>query len=361
MLAAVNIQAAEPVTLEQKVARMLIIGFRGTEITDNMDVVKDIRDRGVGGIILFEHNITPVEKKLNSVERLKNMCAKIHELAPRPIIVSIDQEGGKVNRLKTKYGFVPSVTQEYLGTLDNEDSTRYYAKLMANQLRDLGFNVNFTPSVDVNVNPKCPVIGKFGRSFSSDPYTVVKHGRIVMDVHHRYGVKTAIKHFPGHGSSAVDSHLGFTDVTDTWQEDELIPFRDLLSDVSENMVMISHVFNRNMDDKYPATLSHNIITGILRERLGWDGVVITDDMHMKAISDHYTLKESLTLTINAGTDMIILSSNIPGNTSPVSTQAIEAIVSQVRSGDISEERIDESYRRICALFSEQLTENDYEY
>ncbi|MFI3263227.1 MAG: glycoside hydrolase family 3 N-terminal domain-containing protein [Rikenellaceae bacterium] len=341
--------AQNDVSLREKVARMLIIGFRGTEINDKTPVVVDIKERKIGGIILFEHNITPVEKKLDSKARLKAMCAKIRELADYPIIISIDQEGGKVNRLKTKYGFVPSVTQEYLGKLDKEDSTRMHASSIAQQLVDLGLNTNFTPCVDVNVNRNCPVIAKVGRSFSTDENKVIEHGEYVIDEHNSRGVITAIKHFPGHGSSAADSHEGFTDVTSTWQERELEPFKALLSDESQNMVMISHVFNKNIDDTYPATLSDKTINGLLRQEIGWDGVVITDDMHMKAISDHYSLKEALTLTINAGTDMIILSSNIPGNTDPISEQAIDAIVEQVKAGVITEERINESFNRINKL------------
>lgn len=340
------------VPLREKVARMLIIGFRGTEINDNSPVVVDLTERKVGGIIFFEHNITPVEKKLDSKGRFKTMCEKIKELADYPIIISIDQEGGKVNRLKTKYGFAPSVTQEYLGKLDNEDSTRYYSGVTAQQLRDLGLNTNFTPCVDVIVNPNCPVIAKVGRSFSNDEHKVIEHGEYVIDEHNRKGIITAIKHFPGHGSSAADSHDGFTDVTNSWQELELEPFKALLADESQNMVMISHVFNRNIDDKYPATLSDKTINGLLRQEIGWDGIVITDDMHMKAITDHYSLKESLTLTINAGSDMIILSSNIPGNTSPISQQAIDAIMEQIEAGVITEDRINESFARINKLLIE---------
>lgn len=349
MLLSFSFLNAQEVSLEEKVGRMLIIGFRGTEINDNSPIVVDIKERKVGGIILFEHNITPIEKKLDSKQRLKSMCAKITEMSSHPIIISIDQEGGKVNRLKTKYGFTPSVTQEYLGKIDNEDTTRNYASHMAQQLVEIGINTNFTPCVDVNVNEKCPVIARFGRSISKDENKVVKHGKYIIDEHNKRGVITAIKHFPGHGSSMVDSHKGFTDVTTTWQQRELVPFKELLSDETLNMVMISHVFNKNIDDKYPATLSEKSINGLLRKELGWNGVVVTDDMHMKAITDHYTLEESLALTINAGADMIILSSNIPGNMNPISQQAIDAIVKMVKIGEISQERIDESYKRIEGL------------
>lgn len=342
---------SQELSLEQKAARMLIVGFRGTEINSQSAVVKDIVERGVGGVILFEHNITPVEKKLDSRARLKVLCEKLQALTSREIIISIDQEGGKVNRLKSKYGFPVMVSQQKLGEIDNEDSTRYYSHTIASELKQMGFNTNFTPCVDVNIDPKCPVIGKVQRSFSANPAKVIEHSLYVIDEHKKEGIKTAVKHFPGHGSSAIDSHLGFTDVTDTWQASELEPYKVLLNNGSTDMVMLSHVFNKNIDDTYPATLSYKTVTGLLRQELGWQGIAVTDDMHMKAIADNYSLEESLMLTINAGIDLIILSSNIPGNLAPISEQAISAIVKLVKEGKIAESRLDESIARVNKVYN----------
>ncbi len=341
---------------------MIIVGLPDIEINENSVIIEDIVNRGVGGVILFERNVvTNEEKKLSADElakidfpaRLTKLCADIKALAPYPIIISIDQEGGIVNRLKERYGFAPSVTQLSLGTLDDEATTRQHAKTVAEQLHSLGFNTNFAPCVDVNINPANPAIGKHERSFSADANIVTTHSRYVMEEHHRAGIITALKHFPGHGSSQSDTHLGITDVTDVWQPQELTPYRQLLNkDVeSSSMVMISHIYNRNLDPDYPSTLSKKIIDGILRKEIGWNGVVITDDMHMKAITDHYTDAESLTLTINAGADMIILSSNLPTKYGEhITTATINTIVAQVKTGDIPESRIDEAYERISRLF-----------
>ncbi len=339
-------------TLEQKAARMLIVGMRGTELRPDNPVVKDIRDRGVGGVILFEHNITPIEKGMDSKARLTRLCQDLQALRTDKLLISIDQEGGRVNRLKTKYGFPRTVSQAYLGKTDNEDTTRHYAGIIARTLEETGFNTNFTPCVDINVNPDCPVIGKVERSFSADPETVIRHASYVIDEHRKRGILTAVKHFPGHGSSSADSHLGFTDVSNSWTEKELLPYRTLLKNGGCDMVMISHVFNRRIDSVYPATLSRETVTGLLREQLEWDGIAVTDDMHMKAISDNYSLEESLQLAINAGIDMIILSSNIPGNTDCISQQAIDLIVKSVREGKIEESRIDEAVARIDRLLNE---------
>ncbi len=349
------------IPLSERAARMIIVGMPGVEITPNSVIISDITKRKVGGVILFESNVvTAEERKLSAEElakidfkaRLTKLCAQIRDMADYPIIISIDQEGGMVNRLKDRYGFVSSVTQQSLGEINDEATTRAQAHTTAHQLRELGINTNFAPCVDLNINPECPAIGHFGRSFSDDADMVIKHAAFVMEEHHNEGIITAIKHFPGHGSSLKDTHLGITDVTSTWQESELLPYQQLLSkgDVTNNMVMVSHVFNANLDPQYPATLSHKTITGILRQKIGWDGVVITDDMHMKAIVDHYTDAEAVTLTINAGADMLILSSNLPTKQGEhVTDMIINTIVSQVKSGAISEERINESYDRICEL------------
>lgn len=336
----------DSLTLEQKAARMLIVGMVGTEIDD--EVKRDI-DLGVGGVILFERNIHPAGKKVDSKKRLAQLCHDLSDYAARPFIVSIDQEGGKVNRLKSKYGFAEMPSAAWLGAVNDIDTTRKYARLVAATVDSMGFNVNFTPCVDINVNPSCPVIGKVERSFSADADTVAAHASIVMQEHSKLGVATSMKHFPGHGSSKADSHNGFTDVTETWSERELEPYRQMIDRGVCNMVMVGHLFNRNIDSIYPATLSQKTIEGLLRDSLGFNGVVVTDDMHMGAITKNYSLERSLRLAINAGVDLIILSSNIPGHTEKVSDKAIKAICRLVRSGKISEHRLDESINRVEAL------------
>ena len=349
------------ISLEERAARMIIVGMPGVELTPRSTIINDITKRKIGGVILFESNVvSAAEKKLspeqlakiNFKERLTKLCTDIRELADYPIIISIDQEGGLVNRLKERYGFVPSVTQQYLGEQDDEFTTRRYARSTAEQLYELGINTNFAPCVDVNINPECPVIGRNGRSFSQDTTKVVKHASYVIEEHHKKGVITAIKHFPGHGSSLKDTHLGISDVTETWQDSELMPYKKLLVNAKEvnSMVMVSHVFNGQIDKKYPATLSYKTVTELLRKKIGWNGVVVTDDMHMKAITDHYTDVEAVTLTINAGVDMLIYSSSLNSKKNEYVTETIiDIIVSQVKKGLISENRISESYDRISRL------------
>ena len=337
---------AEP-TLRQKAAQMLMVGFRDTAITAESEVAQWLRDYQIGGVILFEYDGPSKSRPRNvtSKQQLKTLIDSLHHFSPTPLFVAVDEEGGNVSRLKPRYGFESTVTPQYLGTLDNEDSTRFYARRIAQTCRNLGINVNFAPSVDVNVNPDCPIIGKIGRSFSADAEVVARNARWFIDEHNNAGVLCAIKHFPGHGSSVSDTHLGLADVTQTWQDIELQPYKLLLCDSLSTAVMTSHIFNRNIDSVYPATLSSATLS-ILRNSIQFKGLVFSDDMMMKAISKFYVHEDAIRLAINAGVDVLIFSNNIDTYNPDIVKDAIDIIVRLVGEGKISEMRIDEAYQRI---------------
>src|SRR5690606_10098573 len=168
---------------------------------------------------------------------------------------------------------------------------------MAATLAEAGINLNLAPVVDVNVNPDNPVIGQLERSFSGDPDVVTEQAKAFIEAHHEHGVLCTLKHFPGHGSSEADSHLGFVDVTNLWSRQELEPFRNLIDAGLADAIMTAHIFNANWDSEHPATLSRAVITGILREELGYDGVVITDDMQMGAIRDFYGFEAAVVMSV----------------------------------------------------------------
>lgn len=334
-------------TLEQKVAQMLMFGFRDTAINAQSEVSHWLRDYQIGGVILFEYDVPSKSRPRNIVSELQVKCLvdSLHSFSPSPLFVAIDEEGGNVSRLKARYGFEPTVTPQYLGSLDNEDSTRFYARRIAQACRRLGINVNFAPSVDVNVNPDCPIIGKLGRSFSSDAEVVARNARWYVSEHNSQGVLCSIKHFPGHGSSVSDTHLGLADVTDTWTTGELIPYWLLLRDTLQMAVMSSHIFNRGIDSIYPATLSQSTMS-MLRNDLHFNGLVFSDDMMMNAISKYYGLEEAICLAVNAGIDVLVFSNNIDVYDSDIVKDAIDIMVRLVGEGKISEERINQSYQRI---------------
>lgn len=342
-------------TADQMIGQMVMVGFRGFEVAQDSQIARDIAKGIVGGVILFDKDaaLGTYERNIQSPDQLARLVAGLQSFAATKLFISIDQEGGKVSRLKSKYGFPESVSQQYLGTLNNPDTTHSYGARTAKMLSDAGINLNFAPVVDVNVNPQCPVIGALERSFSQDPAIVGSNAEIIIGEHSLRGVSCALKHFPGHGSSQSDSHLGVVDVTNTWQQLELDPYRYLFGKNIVDMVMTAHIFNGNIDNEYPATLSHSTITGLLRNTLGFSGVVITDDMNMKAIADNYGFERAVELSINAGVDIILVANNLQYNKYAADT-TFQVIKRLYGAGKISLERIRQSYTRIMALKAKRL-------
>ncbi len=336
----------QPPTIEQQAAKLLITGVRGTSLSETNEIRKDI-ESGIAGVILFENNIAKPDVDAAPRSTLTKFIAEMKALRSTPLLVAIDQEGGFVNRLKPKYGFKAMPSQRSVGEVGTEKHAREVSSTIARELMSVGVNLNFSPCVDVEINPECPVIGRFERSFSSDENVVSRLAQIYIEEHHKQGVLTSIKHFPGHGSSLTDSHLGLTDITDTWHEEqELRPYRDIINSSSCDMVMVSHLFNRNIDSDYPATLSRKTIDSLLRGVLRWDGVIVTDDMQMRAIVDHYGFEEAVTLAINAGVDLFIVGGNIRQEEFSVRERFVEVIKNGVKSGSIAHERVEEAARRV---------------
>lgn len=337
-------------TLAQKIAQMLMIGFRGLELDESNPIVADVRDRGIGSVVLFSYDVvlnSPV-RNVASPEQVSALDAALQALAPLPLLIAVDEEGGRVARLDDTHGFPPTLSAQALGEIDDPAYTYAQAAQMARTLAQAGINHNLAPVVDLNTNPDNPVIGKLGRSFSADPAAVIAQARAYIAAHHEQKITTTLKHFPGHGSSRSDSHKGFVDVTDTWQEVELEPYRVLIAEGVVDAVMSAHVFNAKLDPDYPATLSHAVLTGLLRERLGFEGVIFTDDMGMGAITENYGFAEAVVLAVQAGADMLALGNNLVYDPD-VAAHTIAILLKAVADGAISEERIDASYARIMAL------------
>ena len=338
-------------TLREKLGQLLIVGFRGTHPSDCDLVRRDIAEHGVGGIILFDQEMAggPAQRRnIESPEQVQALVAELQAEAPVPLLVSIDQEGGRVNRLKPAYGFPETVSHEELGLRNDLAETYRRADGIATTLASLGINLNLAPVVDLDANANNPIIKGKGRSFSSDPEAVARHAAEFIRAHHAHGVLTCAKHFPGHGSAAGDTHLGLVDVTQTWHERELIPFQRLIAAGLCDVVMSAHVFNARLDPQRPATLSRAVITGILRDRFGFDGVITSDDMEMKAISSHYGLEESAPAAIEAGIDVLCFGNNMSFDPE-IASRAIGILERAVRSGRLSEARIDQSAARVAKL------------
>ena len=340
----------QPDSTSIKIGQMLMIGFRGFSVADAPEIAADIRERNIGGVVLFDYDVpsrTP-SRNISSPEQLSRLTLELQKMVQIPLLIAIDQEGGKVNRLKPARGFPPGVSAEHLGMLNNPDSTRAAALQCARTLKAMHIGINLSPVADLNVNPDNPVIGKLGRSFSSDPAVVINNVNVICSTYRDEGIIPTLKHFPGHGSSTTDTHRDFTDITGSWSEKELEPYRALIAGGYHDPIMTAHVFNGKLDPLYPATLSKAILDGVLRTRLGFQGVIISDDMQMKAIADHYGLETAIRLAVDAGVDILLFGNNTSYDPAIAST-ATEIIHSLLQKKIITAERIDRSYRRIMEL------------
>ncbi|MBE0478875.1 cache domain-containing protein [Candidatus Aerophobetes bacterium] len=337
--------------LLEKIGQMFIVGFRGTEISEDSYIVKVLNEVQPGGVILFDYDVPSKSFPRNIVnpDQTRKLISDLQEYSSHPLFIAVDVEGGRVNRLKERYGFSSFPGAEELGKNDNLDETKQTAKQIGKNLAWLGFNVNFAPVVDVNVNPDNPVIGSLGRSFSFDPEKVFLHASAFIEGLHSCNIISTLKHFPGHGSSFHDSHLGMVDVTKSYQEKELVPYKKLIAGGFSDMVMTAHIVDRYIDPDFPATLSPLFISELLRGEIGFKGVVVSDDMHMGAIVQNYGFAEAIVRAVNAGVDLLIISNNGESYEEEAIYEAQRAIVEAVEDGVISPTRIDESYERIREL------------
>ena len=340
-------------TLDQKIANMFILGFYGTTVDSNSKIVRDICQRGLGGVLLFERHPTRHSraKNITSPSQLKRLTKRLSSSCAHQPLIAVDQEGGRVQRLKRKDGFYGRYEKaSVLGGKTMDIAKKVYQN-MAKELHDVGVNFNLAPVADMAVNRQNRVIYRLGRSYGSRAERVALFDKIFINAMHSRKILTSLKHFPGHGSSLKDSHRGFVDISQTWSKNELEPFRQVIKAGKADSVMVAHVFNRSIDNRYPASLSRNTVHGLLRGKLGYQGVVITDDLQMYAISKHYPLKEAIRLAINAGVDILLFGNQLDPK-HEVSIQKLVSIVKSLLSkGKIRQESIERANRRIDAMKS----------
>lgn len=336
------------VPFDRKIGQMLMAGFRGLSVVGADPLATSIASGRLGNVVLFESDGSGGLRNVESAAQVAGLDAALQEFAPGVMLIAADEEGGKVARFDPRHGFPATVSEQYLGSEDDIALTAEYAGGMASVLAAAGVNLNLAPVVDLDVNPANPVIGSLGRSFSADPEVVTRQALAFIDAHREHGVLCTLKHFPGHGSSAADSHLGFVDVTDTWSRVELEPFRNIIAAGKADAIMTAHIFNATLDADYPATLSQKTIDGLLRGELRYDGVVLTDDMQMGAISQYYGFEQAIELAINAGADIISIA-NTTVYRPDAHERAFAAIAEAVQAGRIASNRIEQSYTRIMRL------------
>ena len=337
------------VPLRQRIARLLVVGFRGLRVAPDDWIAQAIAVDGLGGVILFDKDRVEARRNIRTKQQLTNLVNDVRTLAPaRELIVAIDQEGGLVTRLSPAYGF-PAVASEAAIGAKSEAEVRAWADGLAATLADVGVNLNLAPVVDLNSNPKNPAIGALGRAFSADPAVVARDAAIDIQAHRMAGVRTTLKHFPGLGSATSNTDFGVADVTATWTQQELDPYRTLLGQGLVDVIMAGHVVNGQIDPAAPASLSRGTVTDLLRNELGWDGLVITDDLQAGAITKAFGAEDAVALALDAGNDLLLFA-NQQVYDPDVVTKTIDLIEGFVTDGRIPEGRIDRSYARVTAQF-----------
>lgn len=345
--------------LERKIAQMLLLGFPGETLEPGSPIDEAVRRYGTGGVVLFDNNIDlgVTNRNITAPAQLKELTTALQQASELPLLIAVDQEGGVVARLKDRYGFPATVSAKYLGQQNNLELTRSASDSLAATLAEYGFNLNLAPVVDLATNPENPVIAFKERSFSADPTQVTAHAAAFIKSHRHHKILTCLKHFPGHGSSRDDSHLGLVDVTRYWNKDELQPYRNLISQGLCDMVMTAHTFNTAIDPNFPATLSKATIDGILRKQLGFDGVVVSDDLYMGAIVQHYSYEMAVEKAVNAGVDLLVVA-NDKAYRPDIMPRTIELLLGLVQRGRIPHERIDQACARIMAMKKRMVLRGD---
>lgn len=306
--------------------------------TDRVDdaVISRIEEYPVGGIALFSRNIT-------SAEQLPMFISDLQSSSKYPLFIAVDEEGGRVARIANSdfFNVASYKSMEDIGKAGDASKAEEVGRQIGLYLKELGFNLDFAPVADTNTNPQNIVIGD--RSYGSDPALVARMVSAQLDGMHDSGIMGTLKHFPGHGDTKDDTHSGYVSIEKTWdelKECELVPFITALP--KADMVMVSHITAVNVtSDKLPTSMSETMITGKLRNELGYDGVIITDAMAMGAVADNYTSAEAAVTAVKAGVDIVLMPLNLD--------EAFNGVMNAVTDGEISMERLDESVMRILKL------------
>lgn len=353
-------------TVKDKIEQMLVLDYSTAaygkegekDVTKLSDTVKEtIASHNIGGIILFRDNTKGTQQTLELVSDFQESATTNNKKYQIPLFMCIDQEGGRVTRLATGTSLPGNMA---LGAINDSNTTKEYASIVGKEISSLGFNVNFAPVLDVNNNPSNPVIGV--RSFSSDPYKVAKMGEAFIEGLHSENIASTLKHFPGHGDTATDSHTGLPLINKTYEEIksvELIPFKSGI-DKGADMIMTAHIVYPQIEKTtyiskkngeeitLPATLSKTILTDILRNDLGFNGVIVTDALNMGAIAEHFEKIDVVRYALNAGVDILLMPISLANDNGELDAY-INTVVNLVQNGEIPEENINKSVTRILKL------------
>jgi beta-N-acetylhexosaminidase len=348
LLALLVVTPAGAQSLEQQAGQMIIVGFQGDDAGDAS--VRALRDEiaagRLGGVMYLRQNV-------KSLAAVQAMNAAFRAASPDlPPFLTLDQEGGLVERLTSDVGFEETPSAASIAASNSPAGARKIYAAMARRIAALGFSVNFGPVADLAVNPNNQVIAKVGRAYGKTAEIVTAYDEAFIAAHHEAGLLTALKHFPGHGSSTADSHEGFVDISKSWDAVELEPYREMVAHGYADMVMVGHLYHDEFAGegsvKLPASLSPAWIDGVLRAELGFEGVVISDDLEMGAIRKLFDLHDTVVRAVDAGAD-VLLFSNTAKYSPDLAARVRRILVEEAEAKPDFRARIEESYGRIVAL------------
>lgn len=330
-------EIVDSMTMDEKIGQLFIFGIDGTVMNENM--INVIENNHIGGFVLFKDNIQGIGQTVELLNSLKEINVTNNDI---PLFFSLDEEGGIVSRLSDFYLELPSAKR--IGDINNAEISTEYGKILGDKVKELGFNMDYAPVLDINSNPNNPVIGS--RSFGSDIDTVVNNGLKVKEGLNSTGVISIVKHFPGHGDTGTDSHIDLPVINKSLEELERLelgPFKEAI-DEDVDGIMVAHILFPELDNDYPSSLSHNIITGLLREELSYDGVVISDDMTMGAIVENYSVEDASVKFLKAGGDILLICHGYENQ-----INALNRVKEEINSGNITEDELNEKVYRIIKL------------
>ena len=334
-------------SLDEKIGQLVISGFYGTTLDEN--ILKLIKEDKISGVILFNRNV----KDSSTLLSLNNSLKESNKNNKLPLFISVDEEGGLVTRMPKDIKRLP--TNKYIGSLNNKDLSYNVGEILGEQLSYFGFNMNFAPLLDINSNPNNPVIGD--RSFGNNKDTVAILGTSTMKGIQSKNIISVVKHFPGHGDTSVDSHVNLPVVNydiNRLKSFEFVPFKTAIQNGAD-AIMVGHILLPKIDSKYPSSMSYEIVTNILRKDLGFNGLVVSDDMTMGAITKNYSIEESSIKAINAGVDLLLVCQKYE-NTENV----LKALKEAALNGTISKERLDNALYNIISIKKKYLLNKEYD-
>jgi beta-N-acetylhexosaminidase len=325
--------------LRRHAGQLAIAGFAGHTIPGDLKLLA--REFDLGGIILFARNVAEPDQVADLAREAQELAGEI------PLWVSVDQEGGRVARLKRPFTEWPPMMT--LGRSDDERLAERFAQALAEELRAVGITMDYTPVLDVHTNPKNPVIGD--RALGERAEAVARFGRVIIRTLQAAGIAACGKHFPGHGDTSTDSHHELPLIEhppERLEAVELVPFRAAI-EARVAAIMTAHILIPALDEERPATLSPAIIGGLLREKLGFEGVIVSDDLDMKAIAGRYGMAEATVGAVAAGCDVVLMC----GTSQDQQAGALEAVIRAVEKGELPAKRVEDAlatHRRVKERF-----------